>query len=68
MSNLLHKAKAFMQDEEGLSVVEYVVGAALLVVALGLFFDDFFTGLKGKLDASVEQIGTGTDTGTGTGG
>ncbi len=45
MSNLLHKAKAFMQDEEGLSVVEYVVGAALLVVALGLVFNNLGTEL-----------------------
>ncbi|EHU5002935.1 Flp family type IVb pilin [Vibrio vulnificus] len=53
MSNLLHKAKAFMQDEEGLSVVEYVVGAALLVVALGLVFNNLGTNLQTKLDGAV---------------
>ncbi|AXX58954.1 Flp family type IVb pilin [Vibrio vulnificus] len=53
MSNLLHKAKAFMQDEEGLSVVEYVVGAALLVVALGLVFSNLGTNLQNKLNAAV---------------
>ncbi|ELK8509960.1 Flp family type IVb pilin [Vibrio vulnificus] len=50
MSNLLHKAKAFMQDEEGLSVVEYVVGAALLVIAIG----SVFTGLGGKLNTKLD--------------
>ncbi|AMG12971.1 TPA: Flp family type IVb pilin [Vibrio vulnificus] len=53
MSNLLHKAKAFMQDEEGLSVVEYVVGAALLVVALGLVFNNLGDNLQSKLDGAI---------------
>ncbi|AOW82318.1 Flp family type IVb pilin [Vibrio mimicus] len=53
MSNLVNKVKAFMQDEDGLSVVEYVVGAALLVVALGLVFSSLGTNLKTKLDAAI---------------
>ncbi|ENM5905784.1 Flp family type IVb pilin [Vibrio mimicus] len=53
MSNLVNKVKVFMQDEDGLSVVEYVVGAALLVVALGLVFSSLGTNLKTKLDAAI---------------
>ena len=53
MSNFLHSVKAFMQDEEGLSVVEYVVGAALLVVALGAVFGNLGTNLQSKLDGAV---------------
>ncbi|ENS5606113.1 Flp family type IVb pilin [Vibrio mimicus] len=53
MSNLVNKVKAFMQDEDGLSVVEYVVGAALLVVALGLVFSSLGDNLKTKLDTAI---------------
>nr|WP_158162491.1 Flp family type IVb pilin [Vibrio mimicus] len=53
MSNLVNKVKAFMQDEDGLSVVEYVVGAALLVIALTAVFTDLGTNLKTKLDAAI---------------
>lgn len=56
MSNLVNKVKAFMQDEDGLSVVEYVVGAALLVVAIGVVFGALGDGLKAKLDAAVGNI------------
>ncbi|ENM5735105.1 Flp family type IVb pilin [Vibrio mimicus] len=60
MSNLVNKVKAFMQDEDGLSVVEYVVGAALLVVALGLVFENLGTNLKDKLDSAVGTTTTTT--------
>ncbi len=33
MSSLIKFVKDFAQDEEGLTVVEYVVGAALLIIA-----------------------------------
>ncbi|ERM56134.1 pilus assembly protein PilA [Vibrio mimicus CAIM 1883] len=58
MSNLVNKVKVFMQDEDGLSVVEYVVGAALLVVALGLVFSSLGTNLKTKLDAAITLNGS----------
>ncbi|MDE1272520.1 Flp family type IVb pilin [Vibrio aestuarianus] len=38
MKRFYEQVKTFMQDEEGLSVVEYVVGAALLVGALSAVF------------------------------
>ncbi len=38
MRNVLEKYYVFLKDEEGLTVVEYVVGAGLLVGGLGIFF------------------------------
>ena len=44
---------AFLKDEEGLSVVEYVVGAALLVLALGTFFAEYDDKLNNKVDSAL---------------
>ncbi|MDW6002359.1 fimbrial protein [Vibrio mangrovi] len=38
MKALMSQFKAFWKDEEGLTVVEYVVGAGLLVAALAAVF------------------------------
>jgi pilus assembly protein Flp/PilA len=38
MKTLLCRVKDFWKDEEGLTVVEYVVGAGLLVTALAVVF------------------------------
>ncbi|KJY85004.1 fimbrial protein [Vibrio galatheae] len=51
MSKLINNISAFMKDEEGLTVVEYVVGAGLLVVALAAVFANFGTTLQGELDS-----------------
>ncbi|MGF1752809.1 Flp family type IVb pilin [Vibrio makurazakiensis] len=53
MNKFINNAKAFMNDEEGLSVVEYVVGAALLVVALGSVFSSLGSSLSTKLSGAV---------------
>lgn len=50
MRNLVTSIKTFMQDEEGLSVVEYVVGAGLLVTAIGVVFGEWGTTLDTELD------------------
>ncbi|MGF1739490.1 Flp family type IVb pilin [Vibrio profundum] len=51
MKTLMENAKEFMQDEEGLTVVEYVVGAGLLVAGL--------TGIFGAFSDTLEaQLGT----------
>lgn len=34
MSNVLKVFKDFMDDEEGLTLIEYLIGAALIVLAL----------------------------------
>ncbi len=50
MDKFLKSVKSFMQDEEGLTVVEYVVGAGLLVIALGVIFENWGTTLQSELD------------------
>ncbi|MGF1696779.1 Flp family type IVb pilin [Vibrio lamellibrachiae] len=51
MNVFMKNIKAFMQDEEGLTVVEYVVGAGLLVIALGSIFTAFG-------EAMITELGT----------
>ncbi|MDN3698944.1 Flp family type IVb pilin [Vibrio cortegadensis] len=53
MNKFITNCKAFMQDEEGLTVVEYVVGAGLLVAALSVIFGQFGTTLNTKLNAAI---------------
>lgn len=67
MSTLMKKISAFMKDEEGLTVVEYVVGAGLIVIALAAVFDNLGTLLQGELNTIFDDAAT-TDTGTGTSG
>ncbi|MCG6232791.1 Flp family type IVb pilin [Vibrio furnissii] len=50
MDQLINRCKAFWKDEEGLSVVEYVVGAGLLVTALGVIFSGWGTTLQSELN------------------
>lgn len=53
---LLRHMKAsvdFLLDEEGLSVVEYVVGAALLVLAIGTLFSGYDTKLNNRIDGAL---------------
>lgn len=54
MSKFVNFAKDFMNDEEGLTIVEYLIGAALLVVAF-LAADPWgslSTFLQGKINAA----------------
>ena len=39
----------FIRDEEGLTVLEYIIGAALLVVGLTLVFTNYGSILQSKL-------------------
>lgn len=52
MNKFITNCKAFMQDEEGLTVVEYVVGAGLLVAAL----TGIFTGLGEDMKATLDGL------------
>ncbi|MFS1865901.1 Flp family type IVb pilin [Vibrio breoganii] len=47
----------FFNDEEGLTVVEYVIGAALLVLALVGVFNALKTGLSSSLNDTISAIG-----------
>ncbi|MEZ9352191.1 Flp family type IVb pilin [Vibrio splendidus] len=58
MNNLLKNIKEFMSDEEGLTVVEYVIGAAMLVFGLTSIFGNIGTVLGDKLSDIVDAIST----------
>ncbi|CAM4246905.1 Flp family type IVb pilin [Vibrio agarivorans] len=51
MRHLVNNIKAFMNDEEGLTVVEYVVGAGLLVAALAVVFTGWGAIIQAELAA-----------------
>ncbi len=54
MNKLINSIQYFMKDEEGLTVVEYVVGAGLLVIGLSGIFATF----KDSLTAELNDIFT----------
>ncbi|UPR48052.1 Flp family type IVb pilin [Vibrio cyclitrophicus] len=61
MDKFLNNFKEFMKDEEGLTVIEYVIGAAMLVLGL----TTIFTGVGAALAAKLTNIiGLITETGT----
>ncbi len=51
MDKFLKSVKSFMQDEEGLTIVEYVIGGALVVAAISAIFTQFQPSLQAKLDS-----------------
>ncbi|MEZ9501991.1 MULTISPECIES: fimbrial protein [unclassified Vibrio] len=59
MGKFLNNCKEFMKDEEGLTVVEYVIGAALLVLAITTVFTGLGTQLSTKLNTIIGNIGNG---------
>ena len=60
MDKFLNNCKEFMKDEEGLTVVEYVIGAALLVLAITTVFTTLGTQLAAKLNTIIGNISDGT--------
>lgn len=62
MSKLVNKITAFMKDEEGLTVVEYVVGAGLLVAGLAGIFGTFSSALESQLGTVLENAPDGSGT------
>ena len=63
MDNFRNLINDFMEDEEGLTLLEYILGAALIVAAmLGTgFWDDLATKFE---DVADEIDGAGQDAGT----
>ncbi len=49
MKSFIQHCKAFWNDEEGLTVVEYVVGAGLLVAALAVVFSGWGNLIQAEL-------------------
>ncbi|MEZ9465210.1 Flp family type IVb pilin [Vibrio breoganii] len=56
MENFSRKVTSFFQDEEGLTVVEYVLGAALMIAAMIIVFGNLGDTLKTKLSTAVDKI------------
>ncbi|GAB7219386.1 hypothetical protein VcTj87_12070 [Vibrio comitans] len=54
---LIEKLERFYSDETGLTVVEYVVAAALLVSAVTLIFLTLQTELPKKFNSAISSAG-----------
>ncbi|EGR1576133.1 Flp family type IVb pilin [Vibrio parahaemolyticus] len=54
MDNFRNLIKDFMEDEEGLTLLEYILGAALIVTAF--ISAGFWTTLSGKFTSVAAQI------------
>ncbi|MDN3717478.1 Flp family type IVb pilin [Vibrio breoganii] len=54
--NTLNNIVLFFKDEEGLTVVEYVIGAALLVLALVGVFSALRDGLSASLSNTLNNL------------
>ena len=52
----MHALTKFIRDEEGLTVIEYVIGASLLVGGLTVIFTGFGATLAGKLNAIIASL------------
>ena len=52
MNALIH----FIKDEDGLTVLEYVLGASLLVTALLVLFANYGTALQQKLTDTLAKF------------
>ncbi len=65
MEKFTHLMKEFWNDEEGLTLLEYILGAALIVAAMLEL--GFWNTLKGVFDGVATDIGTVAD-GSGSGG
>lgn len=46
----------FIKNEDGLTVLEYVLGASLLVTALLVLFVNYGTDLQGKLTTTLGRF------------
>lgn len=53
----LTSVRRFLKDQNGLTVVEYVFAAALLVGAVALIFLSLEVGLTSKFNNSISSIG-----------
>lgn len=49
---------AFLQDEEGLTMVEYAVAGSLVAVACVTAFTNLGTAIAGKIQAIIDAVNT----------
>ncbi|OCH73107.1 fimbrial protein, partial [Vibrio breoganii] len=53
----LSSIETFLRDEEGLTIIEYVLGAALMVAILGVVFSALEGRLKSSLENTIDSVG-----------
>ncbi|MDV6251364.1 hypothetical protein [Vibrio sp. EA2] len=58
MDKFTQVLKDFWNDEEGLTLLEYILGAALIVAAFLVGGTSFWTTLKSKFDSVSSEINT----------
>lgn len=64
MDKFTQLMKEFWNDEEGLTLLEYILGAALIVAAmLNLGFWDTLAGVFSDVSGDIEGIGGGASSG-----
>ena len=56
MNRMKSFIRDFIRDEEGLTVLEYIIGAALLVVGLTLVFTNYGSILQSKLISILGKV------------
>lgn len=57
MSNFLKRAKSFLKDEDGPTVVEYAVLMALIVIALIAVIKPLTTAIDAKFVQATTELG-----------
>ena len=57
MNKLANKIRAFWQDEEGLTTVEYAVAGTLVALAVVTAFTDLGNGIAGAIRQLVTAVG-----------
>ena len=56
MKKFYTEVNRFIVDEEGLTAIEYVIAAALLVTGLTVLFSTYGSSLASKLNATLAKI------------
>ncbi len=64
MNKFFSKVVAFVREEEGLTMVEYAIGAAVIAAAGLAFFKSIGTGLNTAADTASTAVTTNTSTAT----
>jgi pilus assembly protein Flp/PilA len=54
----LREVSRFLRNEDGLTVVEYVIGAAFLVGTVTLVFTNMGTDLSNKMSSTISSVGS----------
>lgn len=56
MSTLTKLCRDFIKDEEGLTILEYVIGAALIITVFVIAGGGIWGDLKTELDSQIDKV------------